>query len=159
MRFWQVLFGLLVVSFSFFQCQQKQDVNALEKELFSVDIAFSDYSVENGMVDAFLKYCAEDGVMLREDFMPITGRKNVEKLLSPNRGDQFTLSWEPDFAKVALSGDLGYTYGIYTFVTKDSLDQPIEAKGTYVSIWTKDKEGQWKFILDSGNEGIGNTIE
>jgi ketosteroid isomerase-like protein len=26
--------------------------------------------------------------------------------------------------------------------------------GTYVSIWKKQPDGKWKFILDSGNEGI-----
>jgi len=28
-------------------------------------------------------------------------------------------------------------------------------KGTYVSIWIEEN-GMWKFVLDSGNEGLGD---
>ena len=35
------------------------------------------------------------------------------------------------------------------------MDDSIE-QGTYVSIWKKDKIGAWKFVLDSGNQGIGD---
>jgi len=46
---------------------------------------------------------------------------------------------------------LGFTYGVYTLSIKDSV-----YKGTYVSIWKKQNDGSWKFVLDSGNEGIHN---
>ncbi len=29
-------------------------------------------------------------------------------------------------------------------------------KGTYVSIWKKNKEGVWKYVLDACNEGLGD---
>jgi len=46
---------------------------------------------------------------------------------------------------------MGYTYGIYALALNqnDSL-----SFGTYVSIWKKQKDGTWKFVLDSGNEGL-----
>jgi ketosteroid isomerase-like protein len=28
-------------------------------------------------------------------------------------------------------------------------------KGTYISVWKKDAAGNWKYVLDSGNKGIG----
>ena len=28
-------------------------------------------------------------------------------------------------------------------------------RGTYVTIWKKDADGTWKWVLDSGNEGLG----
>jgi hypothetical protein len=27
-------------------------------------------------------------------------------------------------------------------------------KGTYVSIWKKDENGNWKWVLDTGNPGL-----
>jgi ketosteroid isomerase-like protein len=27
--------------------------------------------------------------------------------------------------------------------------------GTYTSIWKKQSDGTWKFVLDTGNEGVG----
>ena len=52
-------------------------------------------------------------------------------------------------AKLPQAGDLGFTYGIYNLEIKDTV-----LKGTYVSIWKKQKDGKWKFVLDSGNEGV-----
>jgi ketosteroid isomerase-like protein len=49
-----------------------------------------------------------------------------------------------------LSGDLGYTYELFTVTAKDTTMQ-----GTYVSIWKKQKDGNWKFVLDTGNPGGG----
>jgi ketosteroid isomerase-like protein len=31
--------------------------------------------------------------------------------------------------------------------------------GTYISIWKKQSDGNWKFVLDSGNEGVGKEGE
>ena len=58
------------------------------------------------------------------------------------------LSWEPIGGDVATSGELGYTYGIYEL--KDSVNVQ---KGSYVTIWKK-VNGKWKFVLDSGNQGL-----
>jgi ketosteroid isomerase-like protein len=63
----------------------------------------------------------------------------------------YTLSWQPMNAEISKSGDLGFTYGVYELSIKDSV-----YKGTYVSIWKKQNDGSWKFVLDSGNEGIHN---
>jgi len=45
---------------------------------------------------------------------------------------------------------LGYTYGIYQFTTPDTI-----TKGTYVSIWKKGADEKWKYVFDSGNQGLG----
>ncbi|MBL0056459.1 MAG: hypothetical protein IPP31_09725 [Chitinophagaceae bacterium] len=65
----------------------------------------------------------------------------------------YVLKWEPKGGQVALSGELGFTYGVYALrpADKDTL-----MYGNYVSIWKKQSDGSWKYILDSGNEGIGN---
>jgi ketosteroid isomerase-like protein len=50
---------------------------------------------------------------------------------------------------------MGYTYGIYT-VEMDSPEGTVVTKeGTYATIWKKDKDGNWKFVLDTGNQGLG----
>jgi ketosteroid isomerase-like protein len=54
---------------------------------------------------------------------------------------------------VALSGELGYTYGIYEVRSRGGIKTIGE--GTYVTIWKKDRQGNWKFVLDAGNEGLG----
>ena len=66
----------------------------------------------------------------------------------------YTLTWKPLYADIAQSGELGYTYGIYEFKAMDPEGKPIMGNGTYVSIWKKDQFGNWKLVLDTGNEGL-----
>ena len=103
------------------------------------------------MRKAFIEYMDDDGVLLRPDHPPIVGANAIEYLTEQN-DSSYTLTWEPSSAIVAASGDLGYSYGIYNLQLQDTI-----LKGTYVSIWKKQKDGKWKFVLDSSNEGINNT--
>ena len=50
-----------------------------------------------------------------------------------------------------LSGDLGYTYGNYEFRSKDKEGKATVERGKYVSIWKKQKNGNWKVVMDMGN--------
>ena len=122
-------------------------------ELMDVDRAFSKMSEEKGMKNAFLEYIDSNGVLLRPGNLPIAGADAVDYLIQQN-DTAYTLKWEPRNGAVAKSGELGYTYGIYALrpSQKDTI-----IYGTYVSIWKKEKNGEWKFVLDTGNEGIGNT--
>ena len=92
-----------------------------------------------------------NGVLLRPGHMPIVGADAIDYLIQQN-DSAYTLSWQPSFAEVAASGELGYTYGMYALQMKDK-DTTIF--GTYTSIWKKQSDGTWKFVLDTGNEGVG----
>jgi ketosteroid isomerase-like protein len=52
-------------------------------------------------------------------------------------------------AEIARSGDLGYSYGIYELILPDTT-----LRGTYVNIWKKQNNGEWKFVLNSNNAGL-----
>lgn len=120
-------------------------------KLIKTDKAFSDLSEQKGMKAAFLEYIDSNGVLLRDDMQPLLGADAVDYLIQQNDSN-YTMRWETHGAAVAQSADLGYTYGIY--VLKPST-QDTSIYGTYVSIWKKQKDGKWKFVLDSGNEGLG----
>lgn len=122
-------------------------------ELMDADKAFSKLSEEKGMKHAFLEYLDSNGVLLRPNQAPIVGADAIDYLIQQN-DSTYTLKWEPKNGVVAKSGELGYTYGIYALqpTAKDTI-----IYGTYVSIWKKEAGGKWKFVLDSGNEGIGEV--
>ena len=139
-----------------FSCNNKKNVMAPapnKKELMEIDRAFSKMSEEKGMKNAFIEYIDSNGVLLRTDRMPIIGANAIDYLIQLN-DTGFALSWEPNDGGIASSGDLGYTYGIYA-MRPNGKDTVIY--GTYTSIWKKEKNGKWKFILDTGNEGLGNN--
>ena len=128
---------------------QGSDADALKK----VDLEFSDLSRQKGVKEAFLVYTAENGVLLRPFMMPVVGYDAVKKFME--EGDSnFQLTWEPVYADVSSGGDMGYTYGLYTAVFKNEKGVEQSTRGTYVSIWKKDKNGNWKFVLDTGNPGL-----
>ena len=49
-------------------------------------------------------------------------------------------------AEVSQSGDLGYTYGVFTCELPGAKDEG-EARYSYLRIWRKDSWGNWKIVL------------
>jgi ketosteroid isomerase-like protein len=96
----------------------------------------------------------DDGVLLRPDQYPLIGAEAIDFLTRIN-DTTFSLQWEPQKGYVANSGELGYTFGVFS-LTPTAQDTVLY--GTYVSIWKKQPDGSWKFVLDTGNEGIGAAV-
>jgi len=119
--------------------------------LLQTDREFSTMSVTEGMFKAFLFYIADDGVILRDNSFPAKGKENLSTRFSGKTDTTFILSWEPLFEKISESGDLGYTYGLHT--NTDKITGEI-TKGTYITIWQKQQDGSWKFVLDTGTQGL-----
>jgi ketosteroid isomerase-like protein len=98
--------------------------------------------------DAFLTYFAEDGVEL-VDGGGINTKDDMRKQLAWPEGT--SLTWTPVHAEMAASGDLGYTYGNYIYTAKNKEGKLVANYGKYTSIWRKQKDGQWKVVVDMGN--------
>jgi ketosteroid isomerase-like protein len=119
--------------------------------LLQTDRDFSAMSVKDGMFKAFLSYIADDGVILRNNSFPSKGKELLKERFSAKSDTAFILSWEPLFEKISECGDIGYTYGLHT--NTDKLTGEI-TRGTYITIWQKQKDGSWKFVLDTGTQGL-----
>jgi len=144
-----VIFCLL--SIGCLNAKKKKEISAAADEIIKTDEAFSAMSKEQGMKKAFIEYMDDEGILLRPGHPPIVGADAID-YLSQSNDTAFTLTWKPSAAEVSSSGDLGFTYGIYLLQLPDT-----SFAGTYVSIWKKQRDNKWKFILDTGNEGINNS--
>ena len=153
----KVLFFIITVTtFAFCKNKNTNDTKAgafAKMEMMNADREFSKMSEEKGMKTAFIEFLDSNGVLLRPKRLPIAGADAIDYLIQQNDTD-YTLTWEPRNGNIAKSGELGYTYGIYALrpSKKDTV-----IYGTYVSIWKKQADGTWKYILDSGNEGISDN--
>jgi len=58
------------------------------------------------------------------------------------------ITWSPDFVETSQDGTIGYTYGNYTWQSKDSSGKVNEAKGVFHTVWKKQKDGSWKYVWD-----------
>ncbi len=149
---------LLILSIStlsscnYFTKKPKVDTKLIDEKIKMIDAdkSFSKLSAEKGMKTAFMEYIDSNGVLLRPNEMPIIGANAID-YLSQQNDNEYTLVWEPQGGTIAQSGELGYTYGIYKMQPKTS---DTTLFGTYVSIWKKQADGSWRFVLDSGNEGL-----
>ena len=102
---------------------------------------------EEGISKAFLAYAADDAVLLRDNRL-IIGKDSLRANFKNGKTDGGNLKWKPDFVDVALSGDLGYTYGKYTYTTVDSTGNKQVAKGIFHTVWKRQTDGSWKFVWD-----------
>ncbi|UAY53278.1 YybH family protein [Ferruginibacter albus] len=152
----KIILSLFIVSF-FLSCKNRKPPAEEQyapvtsrTEIIETDKAFSKLSEEKGVRAAFMEYIDSAGVLLRPRSLPIEGADAID-YISQDNDTTIIMTWEPTGAAIAKSGDLGYTYGTYLirYKNKDSVQ-----KGTYLSIWKKQADGKWKFVLDTGNEGL-----
>jgi ketosteroid isomerase-like protein len=123
---------------------QKVDVAAELSSVVAAERAFSKLAGERGTRAAFLAYMTDDAVV----FGP-AGSDNGKKVWTARPDRPGLLSWEPVFADVARSGDMGYTTGPWEFRPKGPADKPV-AFGEFFTVWAKQPDGTWKWVLDIG---------
>ena len=131
--------------------EEATDTEKYKETLLKVDEDFAELSMQKGLKEAYLEYIDSNGVLLRPNVIPIAGADAVDYIIGL-KDTGYKMQWKPSNAVVAISGELGYTYGVYKL--KPSLVDTA-FYGTYVSIWKKQPNGKWKFVLQSSNEGIG----
>jgi ketosteroid isomerase-like protein len=113
------------------------------KKLVETENAFAKLAAEKGTRTAFLANMADDAVVF-----------NPEKTLArPHwtaRGESNALlSWAPNFADISSDGSLGYTTGNWEWRAKGRDDAP-SAFGEFVTIWKRQTDGRYKFVVDIG---------
>jgi len=131
-----------------FACNTSSEIETKEtwkQEILKSEQQFADMVKEQGIQKAFVKFAAEDAVLMRSDSL-IIGKNNIEKFYENQMSKG--LSWSPDFIDVSDSGDLGYTYGHYTFTYADSLGSKNEATGVFHTVWKRQSDGSWRFVWD-----------
>ena len=128
--------ALLIRSVSFAQ------PNETLQSLVNAEKAFAQISKDKSTKDAFSTYMSDSGFIFQAG--PVLGKKFWQEA---EQGTDL-LTWEPIFADISSSGDLGYTTGPWEFRAKRDDTNPA-AGGYYVSVWKKEIN-DWKVALDIG---------
>ena len=133
---------------------QERSREVYRQSMIQADRAASVLSKDSGFRKAIIASLDTSGVLLRPNHFPLKGTAAIA-VLNNQSDSAFILTWEPQEAILAVSTDIGYTFGIYTLQNKR--DGKV-SKGTYVTIWRKYFDGQnkhhWKMLLDTGNPGV-----
>lgn len=148
------MFYFILIPILFSACHDAENHQEMVDQLMDVDREFAKLSVERGSHASFLAYIDDSCILLRPNRYPVIGRKKIEEMFN-TPDTSFTLNWEPLSGDISESDDIGYTYGIYTIQMDSPEGIQVKKEGTYVTIWKRDKDGKWKFVLDTGNQGLG----
>ena len=146
MRF---IFSLALIAALLTSCTSAIDNDEEARRLLETDKAFSKLSTEQGAAKAFYQYLDADAIQLVARGEPVNGLDQIYQRMSQDTVS--TLVWEPQQAVVAKSGDLGYTWGFYTYVSKDEQGESFVKSGKYLNIWRKHADGEWRVLVDIGN--------
>ena len=120
--------------------QWKQEVADTEK-------AFNDMAQEEGLVEAFAFYAADDGVIRRSKKI-IKGKAAIRAWYENDVRPNETLTWSPAFIDVSNSGDMAWTYGDFTFTYYDSLGNEKKNQGIFHTVWKRQDDNTWRFVWD-----------
>ena len=108
-------------------------------EVVAAERAFAGAAQTDGVNAAFLRYSAPEAIV----FQP--GPKLVKAALKANPIPAIQLKWWPAYAGIAASGDLGFTTGPYVAGAGER-----RGHGWYFTIWRRQPDGSWRWVLDHG---------
>lgn len=124
---------------------QEENPEAAARAIVEGETKFFETGQEQGTRAAFLSFLADDSIVFQPG--PVDGKKTWSG--RPDSGP--SLKWQPAFAAMSGSCDLGFTTGPSEW-RKNKEDEKASGYGFYISIWKKQKDGPWKVALDVGGE-------
>jgi ketosteroid isomerase-like protein len=104
---------------------------------------FARTCLEHGIRESFLQFFADDSIIFAP--APTNGKAFYTKYQDKGR----RLVWQPIFATVSNSGELGVTTGPWE-LKKSATDETPLAFGQFVTIWRKQPDTSWKVMVDVG---------
>jgi ketosteroid isomerase-like protein len=139
------MFGFIIILLS---CGvNNEEINKAKTEILYTEYEFARMVKNEGIDSAFYHYADEQAVINRGRNI-IKGKDKIKAYYQNQPLTDIQLSWSPVFVDVASSGDLGYTYGIFTFAAKDSTGKQVRLEGIFHTVWKKQDDDNWRFVWD-----------
>lgn len=99
---------------------------------------------------AFASNYVQDAVLMTPFVPAMRGQDAIRAGIKDLTADpNFKLDFASDRVEVADAGDMAATRGSYTLtVTNPATKKPVNDKGSYVTVFRKQKDGAWKAVFD-----------
>lgn len=143
MKYTLLLLSLFSITFIFGKPRKMSEVEKLRQ----TELAFSKMCGEKGMAASFIFFADTNVIKLNDGRFPTIGKDSLIASFAKKPAQTFKLEWYPVRVEVSKSADLGYTFGNWIFTNKD--DE--KGYGNYMTVWKKQKDGTWKYVMDGGN--------
>ncbi|HYE47133.1 MAG TPA: hypothetical protein VEA44_15330, partial [Caulobacter sp.] len=126
-------------------CATAQDrANDVPAQIVKAETDFARRAGEIGITPAFREVAAPGVIMFLPG--PIVANDYLAKAEWPG-----TLKWRPEAVVVSAAGDLAVSMGPSEWTINGKADP-----GYFLTIWGRQADGGWKFLLDRGTPGTPN---
>jgi len=119
-------------------------------KVFAADSLFADLGDRMGVGFAFSNTIAPQGVLMAGSPQLLVGPEAVKEYYA-SHGEGTSVTWRPVFAWVTSSKDLGFTSGEYVVTARGPSGAAVQRFGKYLSVWQRQRDGSWKFVVEGGN--------
>lgn len=113
------------------------------ESIYNTERAFEKMVAEKGVNAGFIEFMTADGIMFSPDVV------NGRELWRSRPASPAGLTWNPIVIGTSSNGILGYSIGNSIYRPK-SKDEPNGIAGHYISIWTRQPNGDYRAVLDTG---------
>jgi len=105
--------------------------------VIAAELAFARAAQEKGQWTAFAEYATEDAVMFVPQ--PVNARAWLKQQANPAQA----VRWQPHQVWSSCDGTLA--------VTKGAWQRPNGAVGYFTTVWERQRDGQYKWVMDQGD--------
>jgi len=132
-------------------CAPATDTAALAAQLTQLDDAWSKAAATRN-ADSVASFYAADAIAYPPNMPAAVGQAAARDVWAGGFADStYAISWTTSTARVAASGELGYTAGTYQESYRGPDGNPATVKGKYLCVWAKQPDGTWKATNDMWN--------
>ncbi|WP_161971683.1 YybH family protein [Flavobacterium silvisoli] len=143
---------LIALTGVLFSCNSKPktelDLEPIKKEILKAEEDFKTMAQNKGIAEAFYQFADDSAAIKRENDTVIKGKENIKSYYSDPKYSSAKVTWTPDFVSVSNDGSMAYTYGKYVWKTIDFQGKERVSKGTFHTVWKKQKDNSWKYVWD-----------
>jgi len=110
-------------------------------------------AAESRDVERAVSFWSDDAIVFPPGRPPVSGKAEIREFVTTSfQVPGFSISWKTTAVTVSESGDMAYATGTNR-VTFDGPDgKRVTVDGKAVEIWRRQKDGQWKCVIDIWND-------
>ena len=116
--------------------------------IIRADSEFAESSSLLGPATAFADAVAPDGVVFAGPQV-LVGPRAIHDYYEQQRGT--SIIWHPTYAVAAGSRDLGFSIGESVVTSRGPSGAAVQRFGKYLTVWRRQPNGEWKFVVDGGS--------
>lgn len=145
----KILLSLLALATTALAVAAAPDRAQALKQLAAIEDEFCAATRTMGILAAFKHYAAPDAVMLSVDPRKFRGADAIDRAIGPDRAG-VSVTWTAERSELSDDATLGYNYGRYEWRFAGPDGQPATSTGWFLTIWKRQPDGHWRFVVDTG---------